>query len=456
MKKTYIYFFCLILSISAPQLQAQNCWSPLGSSTYNCVIVSIGSYNNDLIVAGVFDSIGGKAAFNIAAWDGSSWSSLGTGLTINPSHSITLAWVSSLVVYNGELYAAGQFDTAGGVPVHNIAKWNGTSWSSVGTGILGNSYTVLALAIYNGKLYAAGKFDTAGGNAVNNIAKWDGTQWSDVDGGLSISEGVSCLTTYNGLLYASGGFYKSGNAGIQNIAVWNDTIWSALGNGIGGYHDIVGCCAFFQGTLYATVSQSNAFSDSLVTWDGTVWTKNINVINTNNNYGIEVLFVFDGNLIAGGAFDSIGTVATSNIAQWDGTLWAPFGGGIGPYFGAVNALQTFNGHLYAGGEFTQAGSDSINSIAEYTCATDGIREVSADLVHVYPNPSTGMINISIDNTEAGASVQIYDLLEQKIFQSNISSSNTSINLSGHAAGSYFYHISGAGGEDISSGTLVIE
>ena len=84
-------------------------------------------------------------------------------------------------MYNGELYAAGYFDFADG-PANNIVKWNGTNWSAVGTGI---DYAwaenwVYALIVYNGELYAGGHFMSAGGNQVNNIAKWNGTEWSAV------------------------------------------------------------------------------------------------------------------------------------------------------------------------------------------------------------------------------------------------------------------------------------
>jgi hypothetical protein len=457
MRKTYIYIFCLIVSFSAIQLQAQNCWSPLGSGVVFDRVVSMLSYNNSLIVAGWFDSIGGIPASNIAKWNGSTWSNLGEGLRINPSHSTTIPYVASLIEYNGDLYAAGQFDSAGGVPVNNIARWDGTSWSAVGSGILGTSYTIDDMAVYNGALYAAGRFDSAGGNLVNSIAKWDGTQWSDIGGGVSAIEGVFCLMTYNGLLYVGGSFFKTGNAAIQNVATWNDTTWSPLGNGVGNNNQEILALAFNRGILYTSVFQLAApYTDSLATWDGTTWVKQIGVSVTNNDYGIQAFYSFNGNLIAGGGFDSIGNVAANDIALWDGLNWSEFGGGFNPPLGAVTVMETYNSNLYVAGYFTRVDSVSANSIAEYTCATDGIHEVSTDHVHVYPNPTTGMINISIDNAEAGSSVQIYDLLGQKIFQSSISSDNTSIDLSGHAAGSYLYHISGSVGESISAGTLIIQ
>ncbi len=77
---------------------------------------------------------------------------------------------------SGNLYAGGNFTTAGGVTVNYIAKWDGTSWSALGSGMNG---TVYALAVdASGNLYAGGGFTTAGGVAANNIAKWNGTSWS--------------------------------------------------------------------------------------------------------------------------------------------------------------------------------------------------------------------------------------------------------------------------------------
>src|SRR5262249_58666076 len=89
------------------------------------------------------------------------WLPAGSGMNISGSNSI-----SALAAYNGELYAGGAFDSADGAPASKIAKWNGTAWSAVGTGM--NSF-VLALAVYNNELYAAGFFTMAGGNPANYI-----------------------------------------------------------------------------------------------------------------------------------------------------------------------------------------------------------------------------------------------------------------------------------------------
>ena len=412
------------------------------------------NYNGDLIVAGEFDSIGGISAHNIAKWNGTQWSALSSGFKIKASYSNTLS-VNSILVYNGDLYAGGQFDTAGGMPANNIAKWDGTSWSALGLGLPGYNYIVLTLAVYNGALYAGGRFDTAGGLRANNIAKWNGTQWSTVDSGILITEGVNCLTVHNGSLYAGGEFYKAGSIAAKNIAVWNDTTWSALANPLPAFALQVSSTVSYQGELYAAFF--NYANDSLGIWNGTKWTTIAGVHSTFFNIGIDVLLVFDGKLIVGGGFDSIGGIAANNLAQWDGSNWSEFGAGVnGPSTPQVDALCSYNTHLFAGGDFNMAGSVSANSIAEYTCETTGIPAISLSQVSLYPNPAKDRINITCENIPKYSVIEVFDLQGRSMHKFDISKDKTEIELQGFTPGIYLYRISAKNGESLYTGRFAVE
>ena len=133
--------------------------------------------SGNVYVGGGFTFIGTVPANYIAKWDGSAWSALGSGMNGD---------VYALAVSGTNLYAGGDFTTAGGVPANNIAKWNGSAWSALGSGMNG---TVYALAVSGTNLYAGGYFTTAGGVTANNIAKWDGSAWSALGSGMN-SDGL--------------------------------------------------------------------------------------------------------------------------------------------------------------------------------------------------------------------------------------------------------------------------
>jgi hypothetical protein len=80
------------------------------------------------------------------------------------------------VLPNGDLVAAGTFTIAGGTPANRIARWNGSAWSPLSSGM---NNAVYALAVMpNGDLVAGGLFTTAGGFVTNRIARWNGSQWA--------------------------------------------------------------------------------------------------------------------------------------------------------------------------------------------------------------------------------------------------------------------------------------
>jgi len=108
----------------------------------------------DVYVGGTFTQAGSVSANYIARWNGSSWSALGSGLNDE---------VYSIAVSGTDVYVGGKFTQAGGVSANHIAKWNGSSWSALSFGMNGYVY---ALAMTNGNLYAGGDFTAAGAVAA--------------------------------------------------------------------------------------------------------------------------------------------------------------------------------------------------------------------------------------------------------------------------------------------------
>ena len=148
---------------------------------------------------------------------------------------ITYPFVDALAVSGTNLYVGGSFTTAGGVPANGIAKWDGSSWSALGSG-MGNYRCVCHWRVSGTDLYAGGWFTTAGGVPANYIAKWDGQLGRPWDSGCAAADalGVYALAVSGTDLYA-GGKFSQRQAGCQAnyIAKWDGSAWSALGSGVG-------------------------------------------------------------------------------------------------------------------------------------------------------------------------------------------------------------------------------
>ncbi len=330
-------------------------WSALASGVSGPqfgAVYALAVSGGNLFAAGYFTSAGGVAATNIARWDGNSWSPLGSGLNY---------LVLAIAVSGNTLYAGGEFDHAGPIPVNYVAQWNGTNWSPLGSGVsASSSYPyVYALAVSSSMLYAGGSFTTAGGISANHIAKWDGSNWSTLDSGMpNRSDDVAALAILGNTLYAGGSFSSAGGVTADSIAQWNGTDWSALGSGLNGTVDAM---VVSDGTLYVggtfTTAATNAVNH-LAQWTGSGWS----ALATGLEGQVNTLAASGTTLYAGGAFTMAGTNLVNHIAQWTGTNWLPLGSGVS---GAVNALAASGGTLYAGGSFTNAGSVFASNIAQW-------------------------------------------------------------------------------------------
>ena len=192
-------------------------WSALGSGvsgiTFEVVFDLAYDSSNNLIAGGDYTS----PANYIAKWNGSSWSAFST----EPNNRVdTLAYDPD----NNILYASGYFNNIG---TNNLAQWNGFDWSGLGTGIdkTGGPADICALVTGSGNLYVGGSFDIAGSTTVSNIAMWNGTAWSGVGSGMNDYVTSLVYDPARDLLYAGGSFTSPGNF----IARWDGTSWSSFG-----------------------------------------------------------------------------------------------------------------------------------------------------------------------------------------------------------------------------------
>ena len=197
-------------------------WSALGGTTDRIVLdVAVDSEDN-VYAGGNFSQIGGVNANQVAQWDGENWSALGTGVSgIVNSNPIS---ISTLAVDSEDnVYAGGTFSTAGAISANSIARWDGSSWNALGNGVTNNGGLVLeSLAVDSAdNVYAGGDFSTAGiiTTSVNNIARWDGSSWSTLDNGVVSNNAnavLSVITDSGDNVYVGGQFDTANGTAIES------------------------------------------------------------------------------------------------------------------------------------------------------------------------------------------------------------------------------------------------
>ena len=181
-----------------------------------CLVTGI---DGKLYVGGGFTNQFDGDGDYITKWDGTAFSSLGTGMD-------NVVWALARAP-NGDIYAGGEFHLAGGIAntVH-VARWAGDTdgWLPLGTG---TNDVVRAIAIdqTTGVVYIGGLFTTANGVACNHIAKWNGQTFEPLGTGLD----VYCYTLAidnNGLLHIGGNFTTAGGLALADrYAIWNGTTY---------------------------------------------------------------------------------------------------------------------------------------------------------------------------------------------------------------------------------------
>jgi hypothetical protein len=170
----------------------------------NNVVTSLTTWDPDgagpqppyLVAGGSFTTAGGVSALRLAKFDGLSWTPIGTGMN-------NVVW--TLGHWNpgtgDEMIVGGDFTTAGGTPASGIARWNGTSFQAFGSGTTGSVRNTTPWdpdgpGPTPSRLVASGLFTAAGGNPISRVAYWDGSTWQAFGAGLT-ANGVYALATFD-------------------------------------------------------------------------------------------------------------------------------------------------------------------------------------------------------------------------------------------------------------------
>jgi hypothetical protein len=399
-------------------------WTPLASDVNNTVNALALLPNGDVLVGGDFNMAGTLEVRGIARLSGTTWSALGDGVFSGSGSSA--GRVRSILVRNAnDVLVIGSFNRAGTVPASNIARWDGTAWSSVGDGAIGNppgpgvggfsrlaaisartgdiyvtaegqagqrvdvggltllrgglsgTYSTLGEGLTqgqarglgraaNGDVLMVGDFRIVGGRTVNGVARWNGREWSGIGGGVGPSPqafAIAELTTGN--VVVGGTFTTAGTTTVNNIARWDGSIYRPLSTGTNG--QVRALLPQPGGALIAGGSFTTAGPitvNRVSRWSGTAWS----AMGSGFSGIVNTLAQLpSGDIIAGGQFTTAGTTTVNNVARWDGSAWQPMATGFNDIVDALTVMP--DGTLYAAGRFTGPGSGAggpFNRLARWT------------------------------------------------------------------------------------------
>ncbi len=268
-------------------------------------------YNGQLIAGGDFNKMNGYPnTRSIASWDGTAWHALGLGIGGN---------VKAMAVYNGSLYVGGDIIAVNGAWWYrDLARWDGTNWYTIPTS--GGLSMIESMTIYNGELYVGGYFSSIDSVPVQNIAKFDGTTWSAVGGGLSSDVFCLYVDSISNRLYAGGNFTYTNNNTVScpsSIAYWDGNVWTPFG--MNGPHIYPNTLTVYHGQLYAgfglfnlPINQNGDTLRQIVRWNGNDWEN----VGSGLDGSALAMAVYDNKLAVGGGFTTAGGQLVNHVAFW--------------------------------------------------------------------------------------------------------------------------------------------
>lgn len=324
-------------------------------------------------IAGAFTLSGGTPAANAALFDGHSWQQLGGGVN-------GIIRAAAMFDEDGTgpnppaLFIGGAFTSAGGNPINYLARWNGTSFSQVG-GVLAGPFAapgVYDIKVWNDgsgpALYVCGGISVVGELAIGGIAKWDGTSWSSLAGGtgqanLALIQSMEVFDDGTGqALYVGGRMWSLGEVPVGPVAKWNGAAWSNVGTGTdwainAGVNKLIvfnepGGQSLIAGGGFSRVD--GVSFNGIARWRNGAWTPVGDGFDS-SSHRVNSMAVSDNgaSLYVVGQFPGVGSVSSPGILRWNGTAWGAVGTGLS---GSGNSVCEFDGgagpRLYIGGTFS--------------------------------------------------------------------------------------------------------
>ncbi len=309
------------------------------------------SHRGDLYITS--SGVGFSSGAPVVRFDGTTWEYLGSGL----SYDETVHALTSIDLGSGpELYLGGNFAGFNQAGTNGIARLDGTSFASVGGGLTNASFFDAIYTIegwddgQGADLYAGGNFSNIGGTAALNVARWDGSQWHALPGSLENSSTSSSAPVVRELtsaevggerrLFASGYFDRVNGLPSPGLASFDGTEWAPVTGGAADPIRLVGTTfnmvahdpdgAGERIFVYGEFETPSGASFDLGMWDGTSWTLAPGAMQNqatffNPSEGLSADLGRGRALYIAGSFSVLAGVTAGNFARLDEVCSAQVG-----------------------------------------------------------------------------------------------------------------------------------
>jgi hypothetical protein len=342
-------------------------WSGLGPGQgLGDIANAIAVAGTNFYVGGTFAAAGKVTAGGLAVWNGTTWTQVGAGMG---------GTVYALATEGTNLYAGGTYlqvsqTNSALLTVNRITRWGGSQWSALGQGV---NDMVFAVATSGSNVYVGGRFIQAtqtGGGTVNAsmIARWNGTSWSALGSGTGLGVSVNAIAVAGSNEYVGGEFKQIGGVNATNLARWDGVAWAAVGGGLqaGAYPTVrallsVGNDLYVAGSFLR--SGGGVSLNDIARWDGTNWFP----LGTGTYGTINAIALSHDVLFAAGYLTSMDGSPAPGVARWDGANWTSMGSGVTSLgTPAGSALGILGTSVYVAGSFVKAGGYQAYNFARWT------------------------------------------------------------------------------------------
>jgi hypothetical protein len=216
-----------LLKKEAPLPDAEGDGYTPGGIAWNFHPFALTVFNGKLYIGGNNEIMGGGGASpdtrispteKVSTWDDTTFHAIAKSILKKG-----LGDIKCMVVYDSALYVGCHYDVQSNT--YGIMKYDGKNWSIFQKEAWTGMGSVFAMTVWNNKLYIGGRFDNIAGIPVYNVACWDGKQFSAVGAGFQkkdkLNSFVHALCVYNNELYAGGFLFSSAGKPMMNIAKLN-------------------------------------------------------------------------------------------------------------------------------------------------------------------------------------------------------------------------------------------